>query len=212
MKKVKNKIAVVTGGGSGIGAALCEELAASGARAVHVIDINSDAASRVASSLATIATHSTFQYGFDVADVGNECSIKKVIKAAWSRYGRIDIYFSNAGIFALGGIAEDEYANEEWEKIWRINVMSHIYAARSLFPLWKSNNYREGIFVVTASAGELIERCFSRCCHVINFFFITRSFSKLGCLLKLGVYHITLQNILLYRLVSLMYGAIYLLN
>mmetsp|Transcript_5852 Transcript_5852/g.11990 ORF Transcript_5852/g.11990 Transcript_5852/m.11990 type:complete len:280 (+) Transcript_5852:429-1268(+) len=166
MGKVKNKIAVVTGGGSGIGAALCVELATSGARAVHVVDINSDAASRVASSLATIATHPTFQYGFDAADVGNEYNIKRVINSAWSRYGRIDIYFSNAGIFALGGIAEDEYANEEREKIWRINVMSHIYAARSLFPLWKTNNHREGIFVVTASAAGLLAQIGSLPYHV----------------------------------------------
>jgi len=192
MGKVKNKIAVVTGGGSGIGAALCVELATSGARAVHVVDINSDAASRVASSLATIATHPTFQYGFDAADVGNEYNIKRVINSAWSRYGRIDIYFSNAGIFALGGIAEDEYANEEREKIWRINVMSHIYAARSLFPLWKTNNHREGIFVVTASAGELIERCFSHCYGVIFFFHISFLFEA-GLLAQIGSlpYHVT---------------------
>lgn len=166
MRKVKNKIAVVTGGGSGIGAALCEALATSGARAVHVVDINSDAASKVAASLATIATNPNFQHGFDAADVGNEDNIKRVIESTWLRYGCIDVYFSNAGIFALAGIAEDEYANKEWEKIWKINVMSHIYAARSLFPLWKTNNCQECVFVVTASAAGLLAQIGSLPYHV----------------------------------------------
>ncbi len=195
MRKVKNKIAVVTGGGSGIGAALCEALATSGARAVHVVDINSDAASKVAASLATIATNPNFQHGFDAADVGNEDNIKRVIESTWLRYGCIDVYFSNAGIFALAGIAEDEYANKEWEKIWKINVMSHIYAARSLFPLWKTNNCQECVFVVTASAGELTERCFSLYYVEINDAFIARfniSF-KAGLLAQIGSlpYHVT---------------------
>ena len=121
MSKVNNKVCIVTGGGDGIGKALCEELAISGARGVYVVDINTQSANYVAEHISSLATNPNFRSGYNVADVGNEEDIKRVITSAWDMFGLVDIFFSNAGIFTIGGISEEEVSNEAWEKIWNIN-------------------------------------------------------------------------------------------
>ncbi len=57
----------------------------------------------------------------------------------------------------MGGCGIDDVSNEQWEKMWNVNVMSHVFAARHLFPLWRRHNKTsEGIFVITASAAGLL--------------------------------------------------------
>ena len=63
------------------------------------------------------------------------------------------------------GVDENEFSNEKWEQIWNINVMSHIFAARHLFPLWKEKR-KLGIFVITASAAGLLAQIGSLPYHV----------------------------------------------
>ena len=157
----KGKLCVVTGGGSGIGRALCEELVKAGAGGVYVVDINRESAQKVAASLQSLAanhhhqTNNNFRCDYGVADVGNEDDMKRVINDAWQSFGQIDVFFSNAGIMTFGGI--DDVSNEQWEKIWNVNVMSHVFAARHLFPLWRrQEKSSEGIFVITASAAGLL--------------------------------------------------------
>ena len=173
------KLCVVTGGGSGIGQALCEELARAGAGGVYVVDITRESAQKVAASLPSLATfhdhhqlNHHFRCDFGAADVGNEDDMKRVIHDAWKSFGSVDIFFSNAGILTIGGV--EDVSNEQWEQIWNVNVMSHLFAARQLFPLWRlkkqsgslSSNLTEegenadvsseGIFVITASAAGLL--------------------------------------------------------
>mmetsp|Transcript_30801 Transcript_30801/g.55805 ORF Transcript_30801/g.55805 Transcript_30801/m.55805 type:complete len:292 (+) Transcript_30801:134-1009(+) len=155
MSKISNKVCIVTGGGGGIGLGFCEALAAAGARGVYVVDIDIQSAKQVAESLPSLATHPNFLSGFDVADVGKEEDIQRVILSAWKTFGTVDVFFSNAGILTVGGISENEVSNEAWDLIFHVNVMSHIFAARHLFPLWKEHNIR-GIFVITASAAGLL--------------------------------------------------------
>jgi len=156
MSKIHNKVCIVTGGGNGIGRALCETLASSGARGIYVVDINLPSANTVATTLSSLATHPNFKSGYDVANVGTEGDIQRVISSAWELFGRVDIFFSNAGIFGtMGGVNQEEVSNELWEEMWHVNVMSHIYAARHLFPLWKQYKMK-GIFVITASAAGLL--------------------------------------------------------
>ena len=157
----KGKLCVVTGGGSGIGRALCEELVKAGAGGVYVVDINRESALKVAASLQSLAvnhhhqTNNNFRFDFGAADVGDEDDMKRVINDAWQSFGQIDVFFSNAGIMTFGGI--DDVSNEQWEKIWNVNVMSHVFAARHLFPLWRrQEKSSEGIFVITASAAGLL--------------------------------------------------------
>jgi NAD(P)-dependent dehydrogenase (short-subunit alcohol dehydrogenase family) len=156
MSKISNKVCIITGGGGGIGRSLCEELAAAGASGVYVVDIDIASAKKVAESLPSLASHPNFRYGFDVADVGKEDDIKRIIHSAWSLFGVVDAYFSNAGIFTAGGVSESEVSNEAWNKIWNINVMSHIFGARHLFPLWEQSNHKGGIFVITGSAAGVL--------------------------------------------------------
>jgi len=130
MSKVYNKVCIVTGGGGGIGKSFCEELAVSGARGIYVVDINKQSAKEVANNITSLATHPQFRVGYDHCNVGMEEDIKRIIESAWQTFGRIDIYFSNAGIFTIGGISDEEVSNNDWQKIWEINCMSHIFAAR----------------------------------------------------------------------------------
>ena len=109
----------------------------------------------MAERLPALATHPDFRSESDIANVGSEEDIKRILLSAWRTFGTVDVYVSNAGIFKVGGISEDEVSNEDWDEIWRVNVMSHIFAARHLFPMWKEH-HRGGIFVVTASAAGLL--------------------------------------------------------
>lgn len=155
MSKIHDKVCIVTGGGGGIGLGLVRSLAAAGAGVVYIVDINADYAKEAAASLPSLATNPNFRVEYVVADVGKEEDVRRVILAAWEQFGKIDMYFSNAGIFLLGGVAEEEVSKESWNKIWNINVKSHIWAARFLLPLWKENSVR-GTFVITASAAGLL--------------------------------------------------------
>jgi NAD(P)-dependent dehydrogenase (short-subunit alcohol dehydrogenase family) len=123
--------------------------------------------------VATNNTNSNFRCEFGVADVGKEDDVKKLIYDAWHIFGRIDVFFSNAGILTLGGVAADDVSNEQWGLIWNINVMSHVFAARYLFPLWQQRSSNEddqsnigGVFVITASAAGLLMQLGSLPYHV----------------------------------------------
>lgn len=117
--------AVVTGAAQGIGAAIARRLAAVGARAVVVADIDGEGAEAVARELGVEAL------GLQV-DVGREEEIDRLVAAAEERFGPVDLFCSNAGI--AGPHGGPEIADAEWQRTWEINVMSHIWAARRLLP------------------------------------------------------------------------------
>jgi len=133
--------AVVTGGGSGIGRALARRLAADGARVV-VNDLDGEAAAAVAAETG----------GFAVpGDAGTEKGVANLIEAATGLLGEIDIYCSNAG---TGGGTGTDSPDDEWQRVWEVNTMAHVRAARALLPGWLSRG--TGTFVVTASAAGLL--------------------------------------------------------
>lgn len=123
--KLRDKIAIVTGAASGIGKALCERFRKEGATGVVAVDINENGAQAAAESVGGIA------FG---ADVANEPDIERVVDETEKRYGRIDVFVSNAGIFVRDPSHVASASNEDWERIWRINVMAHVYAARAVLP------------------------------------------------------------------------------
>ena len=112
MSKVYNKVCIVTGGGGGIGKSF-EELAVSGARGIYVVDVNKQSAEEVAKHITSLATHPHFRVGYDYCNVGKEVDIQHIIESAWQMFGSIDIYFSNAGIFTIGGISANEVSNND---------------------------------------------------------------------------------------------------
>lgn len=141
---LKDKIAVVTGAGSGIGKALVQKFMAEGAREVVAVDINADTAAQTAAELGCVAMS---------ADVTNESDIIRIIEDTERDIGPIDLFCSNAGI-AIG--ASEQAPDEEWQLIWEVNVMSHVYAARHLVPRMIQRG--GGYFLNTASAAGLLNQ------------------------------------------------------
>lgn len=132
---------VVTGAGGGIGAAIARRLAAGGARVV-VNDLNAEAAEAVAQEVGGVAVP---------GDAAAEDAVKELIAKARESLGEIDIFCANAGILAGEGPDAPE---EVWQRIWEVNVMSHVRASRELLPRWLERG--RGRFVSTASAAGLL--------------------------------------------------------
>jgi NAD(P)-dependent dehydrogenase (short-subunit alcohol dehydrogenase family) len=145
--EIGDRVVVVTGGGTGIGRALCERFGTEGARAVVVADLDEAAAGATASSIAAQGG-TAISIGVDVA---NEAQVVALVDRAIEAFGRIDLFCSNAGIFVEGGA---EAPNESWERIWAVNVMAHVYAARAVLPAMIERG--EGCLLNTASAAGLL--------------------------------------------------------
>jgi NAD(P)-dependent dehydrogenase (short-subunit alcohol dehydrogenase family) len=141
--KIKDKVVVVTGGAHGIGRALCRRFAAEGAGGVVVGDLDGQGAATVAEEFAGLPVR---------VDVANEAEVIELVDQALARYGRIDLFCSNAGIGGIpGGV---DIPNEFWERIWLVNVMAHVYAARAVLPGMLARG--EGYLLQTASAAGLL--------------------------------------------------------
>ncbi|GIJ46898.1 dehydrogenase [Virgisporangium aliadipatigenens] len=139
--ELRDAVVVVTGGGSGIGAALARRYAAEGATVV-VNDLDPDAARSVA-----VETGGTAFPG----DVSQVELVNALVEHAWERHGGLDIFCANAGIAPRGDAAAPDAV---WEQAWQVNVMAHVYAARALLPRWLADG--QGRFVATVSAAGLL--------------------------------------------------------
>lgn len=142
--RLDGRVAVVTGGAGGIGAALAGRFVAEGAAAVLVADLDAAAASAVAASIGP-AAHGI---GVDVADEGQ---VVELVATAERRWGRIDLFCANAGITAGAGI---EASDADWQRAWSVNVLAHLYAARAALPAMLARN--EGYLLNTCSAAGLL--------------------------------------------------------
>ena len=140
--EIKDKVAVITGGGSGIGEALAERFHHEGARGVVVVDRDADNADRVAQSIGGTAV------GLDVTD---EDGIVDLVNQTVKDYGTLDIFVSNAGYVTQGGL---EAENAEIQRMWEVHVMSHVYAARASVPVMVANG--GGYLLNPASAAGLL--------------------------------------------------------
>jgi NAD(P)-dependent dehydrogenase (short-subunit alcohol dehydrogenase family) len=143
--EIRDKVVVVTGGASGIGAGMAERFAREGARGVVVADLDLERAQGVARGIGSQAVALR-------CDVSREADIQELVRQARERFGRIDIYFSNAGILGrLGGL---ELEDALWDKMWQVHGMAHVWAARAVIPEMVERG--EGYFLVTASAAGLL--------------------------------------------------------
>jgi NAD(P)-dependent dehydrogenase (short-subunit alcohol dehydrogenase family) len=139
---LKGKVAVVTGAASGIGRAAAIRFAREGAAGVVVADLNEKGVEEVSKEISALPVK---------CDVSREADIKRLVSEAEKKYGRIDVYFSNAGIISRGG---PEVPDEVWERNWKVHAMAHVWAARAVVEPMLSRG--GGYFLVTASAAGLL--------------------------------------------------------
>ncbi len=139
---LQDKVIVVTGGGSGIGAAMVRRFAEEQPAGLVVADIDLDTASSVAEETGGVAV---------LADVSDPQHNRELIEGTEDRFGPIDLFCANAGI---GVVGDEQSEPESWDRMWAVNVMSHVHAARYLVPGWLARG--EGYFLATASAAGLL--------------------------------------------------------
>lgn len=141
---VKDKIVVVTGAASGIGRALCIALAEHGAHQVICADKDLDGVQSIAQEINGLALS---------VDVSDEAQIKSLVEHVETHVGPIDLFCSNAGVLIEGGT---EVANDDWQRLWDINVMAHVWAARHVVPRMIERG--GGYLLNTASAAGLLNQ------------------------------------------------------
>ncbi|WP_299636781.1 SDR family oxidoreductase [uncultured Ruegeria sp.] len=141
--QLRNKTVVVTGAADGIGQGLAERFAQEGARVI-CSDIDEAGAHAVANKIGGVAF---------TCDVSSENQIRTLIDFTENTVGPIDLFCANAGILTLGGL---DVPDDQWEKIWKINVMSHVWTARHLVPRMIGRG--GGYVLTTASAAGLLNQ------------------------------------------------------
>ncbi len=139
---VRDAVVVITGAGSGIGAALARRFVSDGARAVVVSDLNVAAAVEVAAPLGAVAA------GLDVTDAD---AVAALVARVVAEHGRVDLFCSNAGVALGGGLAA---GLEVWARAWEVNLMAHVHAARAVVPVMRAQGH--GYLLQTCSAAGLL--------------------------------------------------------
>jgi NAD(P)-dependent dehydrogenase (short-subunit alcohol dehydrogenase family) len=147
--QVRDKVVIVTGGASGIGKALCQRFSSEGARAVVVADLNEKGAKAVADKIGGLGLK---------CDVAIEADLCHVVATALKHYGPVDLMCSNAGIgFGDGGEGmATSLSNDRWQRMWEVNVMAHVYAARAVLPSMIERG--SGYLLHTVSAAGLLSQ------------------------------------------------------
>jgi NAD(P)-dependent dehydrogenase (short-subunit alcohol dehydrogenase family) len=140
--RLKDKVAVITGGASGIGEGLARRFHAEGARGIVIGDIDGAGAEEVAKEIGGIGLR---------VDVAREDEIRSLVDQAVARFGPVDLFCSNAGIFAESDVFSA--TTEVFQKMRDIHVLAHIYAARAVLPAMLERG--EGYLLQTASAAAL---------------------------------------------------------
>jgi NAD(P)-dependent dehydrogenase (short-subunit alcohol dehydrogenase family) len=144
---LKDRVVVVTGAARGIGRALARRFMSEAPRAVVVADLDAARLEEVAAAIGATAI---------ACDVSREDDIARLAQEVENAHGRIDIFCSNAGIAVGGG---PEATNDEWQRIWDVNVMSHVYVARHVLPGMLRRH--EGYLIGTVSAAGLLNHVFA---------------------------------------------------
>ena len=143
--ELRDKVAVITGGSGGIGQAMAREFLAQGARGVVIADLDDKTVQACAADIGCDGV---------TCDVTDEAQVRRLVDFALDKYGRVDLYCSNAGaVGSKTGVLTDA-TNEVWQQQWELNVMAHIYAARAMLP--SMIEHGSGYFLITSSAAGLL--------------------------------------------------------
>ena len=146
MDRLKNKVAVITGGGAGIGRATCELFAEEGAIVV-VAERDESNGRNVVEGIVSRGGRAMFIH----CDVASEASIQAMADATGKAYGRLDILVNNAAVFVLKGI---DASVEEWREILDINVVGPALCAKHCVPIMRRGG--SGAIVNLASISSVI--------------------------------------------------------
>jgi NAD(P)-dependent dehydrogenase (short-subunit alcohol dehydrogenase family) len=133
---------VVTGAGGGIGAALARRFAADGAEVI-INDLDPSAAQAVASDIGGLAV---------AGDAANEDDTRRLVETAWAELGGIDLFCANAGTLTAG---DEATPDDDWDRAWHVNVMSHVYVTRALLPRWLDQEAPKRLVMTVSAAGLL---------------------------------------------------------
>ncbi len=147
--QVDGKVALITGAGNGIGAALAHRFATEGAAGLLLADLDGDAVQRVADGIAA-GSPGTRVLARQV-DVADRSQIERMVATATDELGPIDLLCSNAGIGTGLGLDADE---DSWARSWDINVLAHVHAARAVIPGMVERG--GGYVLATCSAAGLL--------------------------------------------------------
>jgi NAD(P)-dependent dehydrogenase (short-subunit alcohol dehydrogenase family) len=139
---IEGRLAIVTGGGGGIGSAVARRWMAGGAHAVVVADRDRKAALSVGNEIGCPGVQ---------LDVTDEAAVAALVDWVEDKMGPVDIFFSNAGAAGGGGV---DAPDQVWQALWELHVMAHVYAARAVLPAMTARG--EGYLVHTASAAGLL--------------------------------------------------------
>ena len=136
------KVAVVTGGGSGMGAAAARALAHEGARVV-VADLNEQAAQAVAGAITTGGGDALAVQ----ADVSRQPDVQRLVKTAVERFGTVDILACIAGILRTSKV--DQITEDEWDLVLNVNLKGVFLCAQAVRPVMRAQH--AGKIVILAS-------------------------------------------------------------
>ena len=139
-----DKVAVITGAGSGIGRALAVKFAQDGARFVVCTDLDGGNAAETAALIGTNASAAAL-------DVGDEAAVNALVAEVEQAHGAIDVFVSNAGYGVAGGL---DLATEQWTRMMNVHTWSHLAAARAVIPGMVARG--GGYLLNTASAAGLL--------------------------------------------------------
>lgn len=147
--QLKDKVVLITGAAHGIGRALAERFHAAGAKAIAVADLDGEAALDVAERIGGLAL---------TTDVSREDDIRQAVKETEEQLGPIDLMCSNAGLAFSDspGWTAASQSNDQWETIWKVNVMAHVWGARAVLP--RMIRRGGGYFLHTVSAAGLLNQ------------------------------------------------------
>lgn len=144
---LQGKTIIITGAGSGIGAALARRFAAQGPQVMLLLDLQAEGLEKLAAELAGHPVET------GVCDAADADAIATVVSGFENRFGRVDLFCANAGVFIPGGA---DAGPADWRKALDINLMSHIHAVHACLPGMLSRG--RGYFLHTISAAGLLSQ------------------------------------------------------
>jgi NAD(P)-dependent dehydrogenase (short-subunit alcohol dehydrogenase family) len=145
MQKIEGSVALVTGGGRGLGEAICHTLGAAGA-VVVAADLRQDLADSVALKIRDNGGQAMAQR----LDVGDEAQAEKIISEIATEFGRLDILINNAGIDVT--LSVEELRINDWDRVIRTNLRAPFIMSKYAFPVMRRQGGGQIVNVVSTAA------------------------------------------------------------